>query len=800
MNRYVLLGSSAIAAMLLATPVQAQEAPSPASTQQDGIEEIVVTAQRREEALQDVPIAVSAFTSDTLSERRIDDALDIQFNTPNLIYVGNDRPTLRGVGNNAISSTAENGTPVFTNGAYIGARAENEYFDLQRIEILRGPQGTLFGRNTTGGAINLITQRPKTRFGAEGYAEVGNFETIRVKGALNFPVTTGLGQRVAGYYLRRDGYTKNLGTGNRIDGREQFGVRSSTRLEIGPDTEANLMVQYYRENSSRSRENKRLCKATPVLGCSPVELGFDSPDTSSVIFQRLLAIFGGAIGVFPPGGNIYAGAPNPTDLRKVAADYDPTFFGSELLGTLELQHDFGPVSLISLTGYSRGKTEANTDYDNADLPFRFLRPITYQLDDDTVITTDELRTTDSFKAKGRTWTQELRAVSDLPGMLNFTAGLFYLNSKGSASFEIFHPGLEIAATLLGLPAESRRFINESPFSQTKSYAAFGEGYLQVGPSTKITLGLRYTKDKKAIQTRTVLLAPPGPFVEADRSYSRVTGRAAIDHEVDFGGTNNALLYASYARGYKAGGLNPGNSNSPDFKPETIDAFEVGAKSQLLQRKLQANLAAFYYKYKDLQLGQRVAGTAITSNGDARVWGVEGEFIAKPVRRVELNANLSYLNTRINDFVTVDAANPAQVDPRVDPPTRTPEVPINLRGNELPYAPTFKVNVGAQYTMPLGASGWSATLRGDYVRQSRYFAREFNTPNDRIKGWSVANALLRFSNPDDTLAIEAFVKNIADNDAITSSIIEDALVGNYRNVRVLEPRTFGVSLRFAFQGE
>jgi outer membrane receptor protein involved in Fe transport len=125
------------------------------------------------------------------------------------------------------------------------------------------------------------------------------------------------------------------------------------------------------------------------------------------------------------------------------------------------------------------------------------------------------------------------------------------------------------------------------------------------------------------------------------------------------------------------------------------------------------------------------------------------------------------------------------------------VTVNLSGNELPYAPEFKVNFGAQYTMPLASTGWSATLRGDYVRQSSYFAREFNTPNDRIKGWSIANALLRFTNPSDTLALEGFVKNIADNDAITSSIIEDALVGSYRNVRVLEPRTFGMSLRAAF---
>ncbi|HEX8513977.1 MAG TPA: TonB-dependent receptor [Allosphingosinicella sp.] len=811
MKRTRLLSACATFAMIAPAPLMAQAAPAAAEAETEaqtetgseavaeaeaGIQDIVVTAQRREQALQDVPIAVTAFTGESLEERRIDDALDVQFNTPNLIYVGNERPALRGVGNNAISSTAENGTPAFTNGAYVGARAENEYYDLERIEILRGPQGTLFGRNTTGGAINLITRRPNGDFGGEVFAEYGNFDSLRLKAALNLPLGDVLQQRFAGYYLKRDGYTENLFTGRGIDSRDQFGLRSSTRLVIGPSTQANLMVQYYRENSSRSRENKRLCKATPVLGCSPVELGFDSPDAATTVFQKLLAAFSPA-GVFPKGGNIYAGAVNPPNLRQVSADYDPTYFGEELLATLDLSHDFGSITLNSLSGYAKGETEANTDYDNAALPFRFLKPITYRLDDDTVITTDQLRTTDSFKGRGRTYTQELRLTSDFEGPIDFTAGLFYLNTRSSASFEIFHPALELAAIAFGLPEASRRFINETPRAKTESRAVFGETYVRLGEATQLTFGLRYTKDEKAIRTRTILLSPPGPFVVAEREYSRVTGRAAIDHEIDHGDFGQSRLYASFARGYKAGGLNPGNSNTPEFAPESLDAFEIGAKNDLFGRKVQANLAAFYYDYNDLQLGQRVAGTAITSNGDARVWGLEGEFLFLPMPRLQFNANLSYLKTRIGDFTTVDAANPAQVDPKTQTPKTSPQVPVNLRGNELPYAPNFKANFGAQYTIPLGAGGWSATVRGDYVFQGNYFAREFNTPNDRIDSWRMANAYLRFVNGDETIGVELFVKNIGDSDAITSSIIEDAQVGSYRNVRVLEPRTFGVSTRLRF---
>ena len=581
--------AAGVSLLAIAGPGLAQTADA-AVTDAVGIEEIVVTAQKRLESIQSVPIAISAFTAETLTQRQIEKGIDLQLAEPNLVLVGNDRPTLRGIGNNAISSTAENGTATFTNGAYVGGRPENEFFDLGRIEVLRGPQGTLYGRNTTGGAINLITARPSDELGGRVSALYGNFDSIKLDGAINLPLGDVLQQRFAGYYLKRDGFTVNAFNGNRIDSRNQFGIRSSTRLVVGDNTEANLAVQYYKEDDSRSRENKRLCKATPVLGCSPNELGFDSPNAQATVFQRLLAgFFTGT--VFPAGGNIYAGAPNPTDLRRVSADTDPSFNADELLATLEVVQRFGDYSLTSLTGYSRGKTEANTDYDNAALPFRFLRPITYEASRGNIVTTDRLITTDSFIAKGRTFTQELRLASNTGGMFDFTVGGFYLHSRGSASFEIWHPALELAAIAFGLPPASRHFTNESPVSTTESYAAFGEGYVKLGDATKVTVGLRYSHDDKFIRTRSILLAPPPAFTEASISSGRVTGKVAIDHKADFAFTDESLIYASYAHGYKAGGLNPGSNVARTFKPEIVDAFEVGIKNQLAGRTLQANLTA-----------------------------------------------------------------------------------------------------------------------------------------------------------------------------------------------------------------
>jgi iron complex outermembrane recepter protein len=789
----------ALAAMVLPAAAFAQQA----AEVDEGIGEIVVTAQKRDEAIQDVPIAISAFTSETIERQGLDDVLDLQLQVPNLLVVGNDRPTLRGIGNNAISSTADNGTGVLVNFAPLGFRAQDEYYDIERVEVLRGPQGTLYGRNTTGGTINVITQKPSDETGGYLTAQYGSYNTRRAHGALNVAIDEVVQFRLAGFYLERDGYTKNLGTGRDVDGRDQYSFRASLRVNFDADTRLDLMFNRSKENSTRSRENKRLCKATPVLGCSPVELGFDSPDTSGVLMQTLLNalnafVFGGTL--FAPGTSIYTGAQNPADLRTVSTDYTANFKGKQTNVTAEVSHDTGPVTLLSLTAFSKGNSEARTDFDNALLPFRFNFPITYNLDRDTRITTNELRTSDSFVASGRAYYQEFRAVSDLDGMFDFTAGINFFDSKGDASFQIYHPAFELFGQLLrGQPPEGRAFNGETRDARTKSFAAFGETYFKLGDATKVTLGLRYTEDKKSVRGRTIIpfvAGIPG-FTALSGKYDALTGRAVVDHKL---GDDN-LLYASFSRGFKGGGLNAAGSTQATFAPEYIYAYEVGSKNQFLNGKLQANFSGFYYDYKNLQLGQRRSTAVQTINTDATIWGLESEFLWAPVRGLLFNANASYLNTRLAGLApgqeTSDPANPAQWNPSLGTPTKTPEVRLTLKGNELPYAPRFKIAVGGEYTMPVGGSGWSATLRGDYSWQSRYFAREFNTANDRIKAWSIANALLRFSNEDATLNVEAYVKNVFNKDNITNSIIESDLIGSYRNARILEPRTYGVTTTFRF---
>ncbi len=759
----------------------AGDASAPAS-----LDVIVITARKRAEASQSVPISVSAFNADSLERAKIVGAQDLQFSIPNAVLTGNDRFTIRGIGNNSLGG--DNGIGLAVNGASIGYLPQDELFDLERIEVLRGPQGTLFGRNTTGGALAVFTKRPTAKQEGSFYTELGNYDHVRAGGVFNFPISDSLRQRFAGYVLQQGGFTKNEFTGNAVDGRNQFSLRSSTRLFIGDSTEVNLMISGYSENSSRTRETKRQCKAIPVLGCSPNELGFDSPDYNATIFRGLAGPLT-ALGFVPPGSNIYAGALNPQDLRAVAADYDASFQLSGRSATLELTHEFEPVTLTWVAGWGKSSTDQRTDWDNAALSFRFTRPITYNLSASEVITTDRLRTTDSFTAEGTTFTNELRLASRGKGPFSYTTGLFQLEGKGGSGFFIYHPFFELIQKIQGRPPETWFVNTESRNNRTKAWAWFGEGQYKFSEDLRGTLGARYTKEDRTGEGRSIVLTATQPFTtRAPISDSHWTSRASLDYTP----VKNTLLYGSLATGYKGGGFNTGSASKPTFEPETVRAIELGAKREWFDGTLRTNVAAFHNDYKNMQLAQRISGAAITSNADATTKGVEFETQFVPARAWLLDANVSFLRTRIGDFLTEDAANPAQ-----SLTVTTPPVKVNLAGNKLPHSPETKIKVGAQYTMGLFGSGWTSTWRIDHVWQDKYFAREFNTATDRIGAWSVTNLQMRFASPKNDLEIKAFVKNLADNDNITNIIIEDPLVGRYRNVRLLDPRTFGVQVQYNF---
>ena len=714
---------------------------------------IIVTAQRQAQRLQDVPIAVSAFTSEALEAQQIDNSSDLQLTLPNVTFTKTNFTsasfTIRGIGDLCTGVTCDTATAIHINDMpLLQTRLfETEFFDLERVEVLRGPQGTLFGRNATSGVVNFITAKPDlSKFSAAAEGEYGNFNSIKVKGSVNVPLGDTLGVRLAGYYLNRDGYTENIATGNRIDDRDLYAFRGSLRWEPTSGTTVDLMAYYFREDDNRSRIQKQLCHRDPtgVLGCLPDSLQSEtlngdstlaaiqtSSEFLAVAVSPAFAPFG--LGsVYADDGDVYSGFNNPKDIRQVRIDYEPTYFAEEEQYQLKFRQDIGDTLTFNLTGgYNRDSVDSRTDYNlaiersyanNPGLlalaaasaapgPFQALAAVlipngpaggicqsdaepsgTGVYGGNSIGCPDTSLDFDRSRQVTRQYSVEGHLDSDFNGMFNFLLGGIYVHQEAVNDYYVNAFGLDYATGIVGAATAASGatggtnvylgtpfYNNHSDLYRLKSYGIFGEGYFDISDALKLTIGLRYNNDDKFVRARTTYfvdavgnspLLPynatrledalnfagtdydagtPGvqPFAERNVSFDKLTGRAVLDYKI----TPDNLIYASYSRGYKSGGINPPLSAvfavPEGFAPEQVDSFEVGSKNSFGNGTLSLNFTGFYYKYKNLQLSRIVARTSVNDNVDANIWGLEAEAVLAPARNFLVNLNASYLNTEVS---------------------------------------------------------------------------------------------------------------------------------------------------------
>ncbi len=796
-RRFTLLTGVAAASLAgFAAPSYAQDLDetSAAADADDG-NVIIVTAQKRSQDIQDVPIAITAFDAAEIDNKVIDDVVDLSFSVPNLT-VDQFGASLRGVGNLAISSTAEAGLGYHVNGVYLGSPAiEAEYYDLERIEVLRGPQGTLYGRNTTAGVLNVITQKATDEF--EGYvtAGYGNYDSIKLRGAINIPLSDNLATRVAGFFLDRDGYSTNLFTGNDVDDREMFGIRSSTKLEFG-NTRADLVVSYFREDDRRQLRTKVLCVEDVVLGCSPLETGFGVPNSQPTVYNT----FAVGLGLFAPGTNYFEGSLNPADTRLLNEDVDPSYFVEEWQASLEITHEFGALTLTSLTGYTEIERDSFRDFDRFVPTVNLPIPVTFDFfGDGTSVTSNAILSGRRDRSEEREYYQELRLASDFDGAFNFIVGGNYYDRRGSSTAMFTSNIFAFRQQVTGLSAEFATLTTETDPTTTESFGVFGEVYFDLTERTRITGGLRYSDDKKTILTRQIFFNPETDgsvpdFTFGDFERGVVTGRIVIDQDI----SDDLLGYASYSRGYKAGGINPGQIDVGvrGFDPEFLNAYEIGLKGGSSDGTFNASVAAFYYDYEGLQLGQTTPTSALTVNSDATVWGAEAEFAMRPSSRFQVDGSFSYLNTEIVGFQSIDETDPFGVAPGTVIVAATPAGVIkNADGNPLPFSPEIKVSIGAQWEIPVGT--WTITPRVDHYLQSEFVSSAFDKPIDRFEGYSQTDLKLLLAPDSGPFEIRGYVKNLFDNDDITRVLPAGRLVGRFREVVILEPRTYGVEATFRF---
>ena len=766
------------------------------------IEEIIVTAQKREQSLQDVSMSLSVYTGDALDERVIEDLSDLQFSVPNLLTDSN-RVTIRGVGQNAISSTAEGGLGYHVNGVYINrSLARNsEYFDVERVEVLRGPQGTLYGRNTTAGVINILTKKPTDKLEGDLSLTVGDFESFRVKGAFNIPMGERVRQRFAANYLTREGYDDNLYTGRTIDGRDSYELRSSTSFDFGDNTTVDLVVNYFKEDSDRASETKGTCTKDPATGCSALSAGFETPDVSNSIFSTINGIFGNALF---PAGDYFANAVNPPDYRTSNVDQEPTFEAEQIGASLEINHQVGNYTLTSLTGYYDTESDIFQDFDRFATDVRLNFPLTYRANARDFVTTDLIQSGRRDLADSHQFTQEFRIASNFDGGFNFLVGAFYFKEDAYGQVLITHPALAFFQQTVGLTEDFEWFNIESDPIKTDSFALFGEGYFDISDATRLTVGLRYTDDEKEIRTRQQFVSFVNPaWITAKDDWQEVTGKLTVEHALN----SDSMVFATVARGYKAGGLNPGGpAGGAIFEPEFINQFEVGSKNTFADGRLRANFGAFFYDYEDLQIGQVSETSAVTVNGNATVLGAEGEFSWLATDALEFDVGVSLLKLELDDFQSGDEGDPNGIAPgtvgALDAMgnqrfTGGGVLIKDLDGNALRNAPEYSLKLGAQYTGQV-ADGYQLTGRIDHFLQDDYFANEFNKPSDAIDGWSQTDVQLVLMPDSGNWFVKAFSKNVFDNHDVIRRGQDGPLVGRFRSVTVLEPRTVGLELNMTFE--
>jgi len=747
---WLAVGVCAAAITGMAAPSMAQTSAASSNV----IEELVVTAQKKEEALQDVPIAVSAFDQNALEKSKIDGGPNLVLAVPNVNFSkGNFTGynfQIRGIGSKLVAGSGDAGTGIHLNNAPLIANNlfETEFYDVERVEVLRGPQGTLYGRNATGGVVNLITAKPTDTFSGNIRGEYGNYNAMKFRGMINVPLGDVFALRVAGSYLKRDGYGTNLVTGNDADDRDLFGARATLSFKPTDKFRAWVMWDHFEEDDNRSRIGKQICSkdlgpanvggvgySTAAGGLiGQIERGFFSQGcraTSLYASDRLgtvnsQATLGGLFGALAgfQTGDAYAGKVQTPGIRDIESTFDPIYKSKTDIYEFNAQFDVAEnLSLNWLSAYTFYKLNTRQDYNRytPSVPFNTTpNPVNAfaaagpayaalygqlfpggRINDPQNGAFNRFTTSDISSGYTEQWSHEIRLQSNYDGPFNFNIGgifsryqatgdYFVMFNTGTGFYQVQNalntgnPNCTTGANCVAIDpnADPNRsghnyYDAYGPYDLT-SYAAFGELYWQMSENFKWTLGLRYTVDSKDVENHSVVLGTPGSGIGSALpgqdpilhvKFKKPTGRFGFDWKPDLGFTNETLVYAFYSRGYKSGGLNsppsPGIGvlpTSQTFKPELIDAYEIGTKNTLLDGTMQLNLTGFYYDYKGYQISRIINRASTNDNIDAEVYGAELESIWQPLDGLRFNAAIGYLHTQIKDASLVDTFDRTQGNP------------------------------------------------------------------------------------------------------------------------------------------
>ena len=661
-----------------------------------GLADIVVTARKQEENLQDVPIAISAFTGDSLAASRVSGVQDLNVTIPGLHIpsagVG-QTPFLRGVGSSDTAPGQESAVAIYVDGVYQPMPWSNmiPFNNIERVEVLKGPQGTLFGRNATGGLIHVVTRDPSGDLQGNASVAYERFDRIIGKGYIGGDIAEGIAADFAAYYSnQRDGWGKNLITGNDVFKGRSYALRSKWVFQPSDRAKITVIGDYRKERSS----NNYTFRVVP----GTISIGGDLPTE-----------------------NFY----------NIRADMDPLHRGRVWSASGKVEYDFDAFTLTSLSAYQDNKFKVEWDNDGS--------------------VGETLVHVSVDKAITRMFTQELQLASNSNGPFRWIAGLYYMNMVGGWDGP---KGIQLYGEHV-VPSGGAPFLGVDIISKvkTKSYAVFAEVTYDVTPSTHLTVGGRFTRDERRLYGEQFLeggapgLAPImslGAF-DLDTSFEEPTYRAMLSQDV----ADGVMLYASYSRGFKSGNFNTTNPANPPFQPEKLDAYEVGFKSRLIGNALQLNAAAFYYDYANMQLFEaRGPTTNVVNAASSKIKGFEIDATARPTDRLSARMGFTYLDSEYTDFENAACffSNPAGGNTAM---------PCDVSGNPLVRSPKFTVNLGADYTLPTSVGDFTLTT-SYYFNSGFNFSPEGKLHQ---ADYNLLNAQLRWTSLSERYNVTLYASNI-----------------------------------------
>ncbi len=746
-----LLATSALSGLLLSAEAHAQDPQTEAEAEApgSGIGEIVVTARKRAESTQDVATSIRVISGDEAAQLGVTQALDVAKLTPGLnakFASGFENPvfTMRGVGLNDVSSINNPTVGVYVDDMFIPymPMMGGAIFDVERIEVLKGPQGSLYGRNTTGGAIKFISRKPTDELSVNARADYSSWSTLEAEAAVGGPISETVRGRVAVLTRQRmGGYQFNRFTNETVGKQQRIAGRALLDWTPSDQFDAELNLHAYRNSADAAlREH----------------IGFRDPVTGVRTCPAVLA--GDRGGCTDLSG--YAdndGDPFTSDHNNF---YGDTVNNRSWGSNLTLNYHLPFATITSISGYDWFKRHLVDDNDASP---------TTQFEIDS-------------RDKIEVFSQELRLVSDAPTGVKYVFGLFY-------SWDNVHNRVEQAVDSL---FRTRVLVTND--QTTKSFAAFGNLDIPLTDTFSINGGLRLTNERKNRKTRSEDLASLGPisllsptggayvFAVGDQTIKKTNLSGNIG--VQFKPSSDFMIYANASKGFKSGGFKGAISFNPsqlvEYDPETLYAYEVGFKSVIADRTLLFNAAAYYYDWKDFQayslVQLAVPVVVLTNAGDARIKGVEAEIVWKPSDRFSLSMAGNYLDAKIVKFDALPGGT-------------------NNLGKKLSNAPDFTFASIARYTAPTVGS-FDPYFQTQLNYQSKVFFEIQNNPINSQKGYWLVGGRIGATSTDGRWDIGVYARNLFNKTYIAESRFIDLRTFPSSNVYG-EPRSFGASVSYKF---